>query len=163
MMEEQNRITVLLGAGAMMEVTSLSCKSITEKVIDTQQMEFGVNGWKEVPFLHFVYNRLKTYYSREKESVNFEDIFHTLEMWSSLKATEDERAVKAFRSVFGMLCDLKKDLSQVSPTLIYTGMHNLIDTVIENVAEFEEDVYKEKWFSDFFGYFSHKACWMYLR
>lgn len=61
-----------------------------------------------------------------------------------------EQTVKSFRSVFGMLCDLKEDFAQVSQTLIYAGMRDLIDTVIENVAKFENDVYKDVWFPNFF-------------
>jgi len=149
-MNYQNRITVILGAGAMMDVTTLSCNSITQSVINKQQGQFTTNGWEKVPFLHFVYDKLKAYYSQKNESVNFEDIFHTLEMWSSLKTTEDERTVKGFRSVFGMFCDLKEDFAKISQTLIYTGTRDLIDTVIENVAKFENNVYKDAWFPDFF-------------
>lgn len=148
-MDHQNRITVILGAGTMMEVTTLSCSSITRSVIDKHQEQFGANGWEEVPFLQYVYDKLKAYY-RGNESVNFEDIFHALEMWSSLKVTENEQAVKSFRSVFGMLSDLKEDFAQVSQTLIYKGTYDLIDTVIQNVAKFENDVYKDDWFLNFF-------------
>lgn len=90
-MKHQNRITVILGAGMMMDATTLSCSSITQSLIDKQQEQFGANGWEEVPFLYFVSDELKTYYSRENESVNFEDIFHALEMWSSLKTTENKQ------------------------------------------------------------------------
>lgn len=149
-MRHQNRITVILGAGTMMEATTLSCGSITQSVIDKQQGQFSANGWEEFPFLHFVYDKLKTYYSKENESVNFEDIFHALEMWNSLKVTESKQTVKSFRSVFGLLCNLKEDFALVSQTLIYAGMRDLIDTVIENVAKFENDVYKDVWFPNFF-------------
>lgn len=149
-MSHQDRITVILGAGTMMDATTLSCSSITQSVIDKHQGQFNTDGWEEVPFLHFVYDKLKVYYSRENDNINFEDIFHALEMWSSLKTTENKQTVKSFRSVFGMLCELKEDLAQVSQTLIYTGTHDLIDTVIKNVAKFEKDVYKDIWFSNFF-------------
>lgn len=49
-MDHQNRITVILDAGAMMDVTTLSCSSITQNVIDKQQGHFGPNGGEEVPF-----------------------------------------------------------------------------------------------------------------
>lgn len=149
-MSHQNRITVLLGAGTMMDVTTLSCQSITQSVIEKQQGQFGPNGWEEVPFLHFIYDKLKAYYSRKNENVNFEDIFHALEMWSSLKITENEQTVKNFRSVFGMFCNLKEDFAQISQTLIYKGTYDLIDTVIQNVAKFENDVYRDVWFPNFF-------------
>lgn len=149
-MREQNRITVLLGAGAMMDVTTLSCNSITKNVIAKQQVFFRDGKLEAVPFLNFVYEHLKAYYSKESESVNFEDIFHALEMLSSLQTANNEKTVKTSRSVFGMLCNIKEEFGHVSPTLIYTGMRNLIETVIENVGEFESEVYKEKWFSDFF-------------
>ena len=156
-MSHQNRITVLLGAGTMMDVTTLSCHSITHSVIGKQQGQFGPNGWEEVPFLHFIYDKLNAYYSRKNESVNFEDIFHALEMWSSLKATENEQTAKNFRSVFGMFCDLKEDFAQVSQTLIYTGTRDLIDTVIKNVAKFENNVYKNAWFPNFFQALQEQA------
>lgn len=149
-MNAQNRITVLLGAGAMMDVTTLSCHSITEKVISKEQIQFGEGGWESVPFLSLLYDRLKEYYQREKEYVNFEDIFHALEMISSIKTAENGQAVKSFRSVFGMLCNLKEDFAGISQTLIYSSMRELIDTVIENVAQFEESVYEEDWFPNFF-------------
>lgn len=149
-MDHQNRITVILGAGTMMDVTTLSCSSITRNVINKHQGQFGANGWEEVPFLQFVYEKLEAYYAKGNESVNFEDIFHALEMWSSLKVIENEQTVKSFRSVFGMLSDLKEDFAQVPQTLIYKGTYDLIDTVIQNVAKFESDVYKDEWFPDFF-------------
>jgi len=149
-MRGQDRITVLLGAGAMMDVTTLSCYSITQNVIAKQQDVLRNGKWESVPFLNYVYEQLREYYSKDRESVNFEDIFHALEMLSSIQAANDEQTVKSFRSVFGMLCNVKEEFSHVSPNLVYAGMRNLIETVIENVAAFEADVYKEKWFSDFF-------------
>ena len=149
-MDNQNRLTVLLGAGAMMEVTTLSCGSITQKVVEKQQRVFCDNKWKSVPFLNYVYKHLKEYYTKESDNVNFEDIFHALEMLSSIQTATDEQVVKAARSVFGMLCNLKDTFSQISPNLVYRGMNDLIDTVVENVAAFETSVCKNKWFSDFF-------------
>lgn len=45
-MRDQKRITVLLGAGAMMEVTKLSCYSITQNVIAKRQMFLGMGNGK---------------------------------------------------------------------------------------------------------------------
>ena len=149
-MRKQNKITILLGAGAMMDATTLSCNSITQNVIAKQQRVCRNGEFKVVPFLKYVYEKLKKYYSKANEDVNFEDIFHALEMLSSLQTASDERSAKAFRSVFGMLCNVKEDFNHVSPDLIFVGIRNLIETVIENVAEFESKVFDEKWFSDFF-------------
>ena len=155
-MSKQSRLTVLLGAGAMMEVTSLSCSSITQKVISKQQKIFRNDKWESVPFLNFVYEHLKAYYYKESTNVNFEDVFHALEMWCSLKTAEDEQAVKAFRSVFGMFCDVKEDFAQIPTTLIYKGLQDLVDTVIEDVAAFESDVDRNVWFSNFFEVLQQK-------
>lgn len=149
-MRDQKRITVLLGAGTMMEVTKLSCYSITQNVIAKRQNVFRDGKWEAVPFLNSVYEQLKAYYTKESKSVNFEDIFHALEMLSSIQTANDEQAVKSFRSVFGMLCNIKEEFAHASPHLVYVGIRDLIETVIEYVAEFESEVYKEKWFPNFF-------------
>ncbi len=149
-MSKQNRLTVLLGAGAMMEVTTLSCYSITQNVIATQQSIFKNGKWESIPFLNFVYEQLKTYYNKENTSVNFEDIFHALEMWSSLKTAEDQQALKVFRSVFGMFCNIKDDFAQVPMSLIYTGLRDLVDSVIDDVVAFEKNVDCDAWFANFF-------------
>ena len=147
-MHKETRITVLLGAGAMMEVTPLSCPWLTGQVIAKKQGFLGQDGWEERPFLAFVYQRLQAYYAGQ--SVTFEDLFHTLEMWSTLITAGNPGTVKAFRSVFGMLCDRKEDLAQIPHLLVYTGMRDLVDTVITQVAAFEEDVHRASWFPGFF-------------
>lgn len=155
-MGKQSRLTVLLGAGAMMDVTTLSCSSITQSVIARPQRVFKVGKWETTPFLNFVYEQLKDYYAKEKDNANFEDIFHTLEMLSSIQTANNEQAIKSARSVFGMLCNIKDDFGQISSNLVYGGMSDLIETVIENVAAFETETYRDKWFSDFFKSVQHK-------
>lgn len=149
-MPVRDRITVLLGAGAMMEVTSLSSKSITEKVIAKHQTCSVDNKYEQVPFLAFVYEQLRKYYHLEPDNITFEDIFHTLEMMRSLSSTENKLTRKRFKSVFGMLCDIKEEYSGIPQALVYSGMQDLIDTVVDSIAEFENDVNKEMWFGSFF-------------
>ncbi len=120
-MRGQNRITVLLGAGAMMDVTTLSCYSITQNVIAKRQNIFRDGKWESVPFLNYVYEQLREYYSKERESVNFEDIFHALEMLSSIQTANDEQTVKSFRSVFGMLCNVKEEFRDLKISPKYLG------------------------------------------
>ena len=62
-MANQNRLTVLLGAEAMMEVTPLSCKTLTEKVINQQQREAINDKYGSTPVSRIIYERLREYYS----------------------------------------------------------------------------------------------------
>lgn len=149
-MKNDERITVILGAGAMMDVTTLSCKTITETVIAKKQDIYTNGEWKKISFLQEVYDCLQKYYGNERDLVNFEDIFHTLEMWRTIKNTKNEKTIKAFRSVFGMLCDIKDEFGNKSDTLIYKGIKDLIDTVIGEIASFEKKVYDRGWFPEFF-------------
>lgn len=148
-MANQNRLTVLLGAGAMMEVTPLSCQTITEKVINQQQGEAINDKYVSTPVLRIIYERLQEYYQDEKGSINFEDILHTLEMLGSIKTAKSAQ-VKEFRSIFGMICDLKEEFQSLSGISINLAEQNLIDVVIESVAEFEDCVNKKEWFPKFF-------------
>lgn len=149
---KNDRITILLGAGAMLDMTPLSCKYITNEVISKNQHYFSDGNLNAIPLLNILYEHLKTYYPKEQDSVNFEDIFHTLEMWNSVLTSKNEQAIKPFRSILGMLCDIKKEYDCVNGTLIYSGMNDLVNSVIENVAKYETDVHKQEnsWFSSFF-------------
>lgn len=111
---KNDRITILLGAGAMLDMTPLSCKYITNEVISKKQHYFSDGNLNAIPLLNILYEHLKTYYPKEQDSVNFEDIFHTLEMWNSVLTSKNEQAIKPFRSILGMLCDIKKEYDCVN-------------------------------------------------
>lgn len=144
-----DRITIILGAGAMVEATTLSCASITAKVIEKQQREFVNGEFAAIPLLKIIYEKLLMYHGTADEAVNFEDIFHVLEMWNSLLTAQNPKVQKRFRSIFGMLGDLKEDLTKYSSMLLYSGMSSLIDTVIALIAENENRISENEWFSNF--------------
>lgn len=152
-MKNQERITILIGSGIMLDISQeLSCKSITEKVIRKEQSCFD----EKFLLLKFIYEQLKEYH--HSEEINFEDIFHTLEMWSSLRTAENPKTVKAYRSVFGILGNVKEKFTNISDILIYRGLNDIIDTVITEIASYEKSIDGNKWFSDFFKSFQSKIA-----
>lgn len=153
-MKSKKRITVLLGSGATIEATGISTQSITKSVIDKQQLiyNFETHQDDEYPLLRFIYDKLCSYYGKESDSVSFEDIFHAMEMLEAFKTAQKGKAVKSYRSVFGMLGQLKNEFEEIDDLVLYTAMNDLIDVVINRVASAEE-LWKcpdNSWFADFF-------------
>lgn len=153
-MKSKKRITVLLGSGATIEAAGISTQSITKSVIEKQQLIYNFKTHQEdkYPLLKFIYDSLCSYYGKESDSVSFEDIFHTIEMLDAFKTAQKGNAVKSYRSVFGMLGQLKKEFEEIDDLILYTAMNDLINVVINCVGSAEESwkCPENGWFVDFF-------------
>lgn len=149
-MAKNSRITVLLGAGAMLDAVDLSVKTITNKVIEKKQYVWIDGRGEEIPLLYNIYCELCKHYKNEKDTVNFEDIFHALEMLESLKTAQRPKTVKAYRSVFGMFCEEKDFYKDIDPVDLFTGCQDLITLISDMVGCYEQDCFKHPWFSEFF-------------
>ena len=149
-----NRVTVLLGAGAMMESTKISTSIITNRIISKPQKVYDLKKGQisKIYFLKDIYNRLTSYYAREKDIVSFEDVLHALEMLETLQTARKEMVVKEYRSVVGMFADLKQDYSKINDILIRLAIKDLISEVVQIVLS-EELSWKnpeQRWFQSFF-------------
>ncbi len=161
---DNTRITVILGAGAMCEVTNLSTNYLTEKVIEVQQDNFDKVNTRFIkyPLIESLYNKLVQYY-KEDEIVSFEDILHLIEMIYSYYSSTPS-ASKEHKSIFPLFTDIKIDLFDkiieedgeyifVSIFLMLLSAEgNLIETVMNEVGNYENGLLdsKNKWFKKFF-------------
>lgn len=102
----KNRITILLGAGAVCEATDVTTAQITKRVI-IECKEFKISPEKSQSVVDYICKDYWERYGRNREDykpyskarlddivkyVNFEDIFHVVELLSgySLKLTTKE-------------------------------------------------------------------------
>lgn len=89
----KERITVLLGAGAMIESTGVSTKSLTEKVI-SKCKEYKISTTSDESLVDVICDKFLSIYNKEisllpnnltkmeqvTSIISFEDIFHVLEL-----------------------------------------------------------------------------------
>ena len=93
----KERITVLLGAGAMIEATGVSTKSLTEKVI-SKCKKYKINQESEKSVVDVICDKFLSVYNKEISAeseastiekitsiISFEDIFHVLELLPNYK------------------------------------------------------------------------------
>ena len=146
------RTTILLGAGAMCECTSITTKYLTEQVVKKKQTYFDriSNEHKEYPLLAEIEKDLSSFFHKD-EYVSFEDIFHTLEMIDSYKTSCRPQTVKEFKSVFPIFTNLC-EAYQEKMEHAHTAKRDLVKVIIDEIHKHEGGLLKKdnQWFSEFF-------------
>lgn len=143
-------ITVLTGAGSVLDVGGYSTNDITEKVIFKKQ--YGEN------FAKHIYDELNKYYAREpihpNEIANFEDIFNALEQLASLSEFESYMPKQHKHPLGAFLPPRIIDQQIKKHNLINQAQVDLIRCVGELVYDYEtrfDSNDKHRWFTNFWN------------
>lgn len=152
------RITILLGAGAMIEATGISTSSLTNSVIQKKQSFFNQYSFKNEQryFLQELYTELCEFYpsdiftSKAIKEPNFEDIFYALEILLSIITSIDHTGSDANNSVLGLFLKIKNKYKDISELLIQRASDDLVGIIFNKILEKENQVSNTKWFVNFF-------------
>lgn len=133
-MSDHSRITVLLGAGATLEIGAPSTGGLTEAVrlLKNESPDvFPQSSDRQREIMLSLFETLEPFYHSRcrKESVNFEDVFHAIEQLVSLHAARQYGTVKAFKPVLAAFTTDDKWLDTVEEPKLF-GLLNLIRHII---------------------------------
>ena len=156
---QKQRLTVLVGAGAVVEVSNVSTATITSKLLTSGN----------------IYNDSKALYSKiyadllnsndnkrfSDYTPNFEDIFHGLEILGTLYTRDD--AAPEFKSIYKIFTNLKEDYEQFRPIgasgksnlTLGLAISDLLKVITESVESYSNKP-PEPWYNEFFLNLSRK-------
>lgn len=141
----KNRITVLLGAGAVIESTDVSTQSLTDAVISNCKKHKLVDKICEV---------LQNEYSKDAKP-NFEDIFHVLELLLGFRSSSGYKGYTSMSSIFAQF---ESQFADIEPISIFSSARELIETINNEIALYDlEFATKGKKFSNFFDQLINKT------
>lgn len=142
----KDRITVLMGAGAMVGFTKVSTDSLTKKILkDCQGFEaFEGCSISVVEFINKLYKRKKG------RDANFEIIFHMLEI---IRNYRGEKEKYHFNGVENIVCTLHKCLSEIDFKSVNCSLFNIIETINDEIYAYDKKfLCKGKVFKKFFDF-----------
>lgn len=157
----EQRITVVLGAGAMVESTDVSTRTLTKKVIDNCK-KYKINDSSDTSLVDAICDRFLDIYSRDvalvpenyskmdkiTSIISFEDIYHVVELMPNFINTYGCKGNESSFQIFGKLKEEFEDLKTES---IYMSAHEIIRTINEEIYEYDSKfLEKGKIFRKFF-------------
>jgi hypothetical protein len=131
-------ITVLMGAGSVIEIGGPTTNFITDKI--KLKAQIFLNG--EQFFIKKVASELEKYYA--PDTVNFEDIFHALEQIDTYKSVWGSRAAKEFAPAFGAFSQAKDSVFFQNDIFIQEAKDDLIKVVAEMIYAYDKDCLEKK-------------------
>lgn len=143
----KERITVILGAGAMIEASGVSTRTITEKIIDKCK-KYKINDKNDKSVVDIICNKfLLVYENNVKEFdsklseldkitnlITFEDIYHVLELISSYSA---KSGYKGHASGFQVFSDITNEFKDLDIGSVYLSIREIIDIINEEVYSYD--------------------------
>lgn len=161
------RITIISGAGAMVDFTPVSTETLTEKVIKNCK-KYRINGSSDTSLADVICNTFLQIYRGEisstfglencsgidelKSVINFESICHVLEL---LPDYMNSGGYKRHTSAFRVFTELKQDFEDVKPDC---AAREIIRTINDDIYAYDSDFAdKGKDFSKFFGNITKKT------
>lgn len=151
------RLTILVGAGAMVEVSSVSTSSITNELLSSNKINTS-----SIELFSKIYSDLlisNTKWSNYKP--NFEDIFHGLEILDTLYTRDD--AAPEFKPIHKIFTNLNDDYKQFKPfnnlgqpnSTLSLAISDLLKTIADNIEIYSKNPV-ETWYQEFFINLSEK-------
>lgn len=161
----KKRLTILIGAGAVIEATGVSTASITKRIIkeckgyrampsSSQSVvdyickeyweTFGKNDPEYKPYSKAKLDVITKY-------VNFEDIFHVVELLAGYSLPS---VAKEYTTGYKVFTRFKQKFSHVDRISITSTAYKIINVINEIIAEYSEQFVSK---SDYFKKFSSKA------
>lgn len=149
----KERITVLLGAGAMVEATGVSTSSITDKIIEASH-KYKMNDKTNVSIVEQVQEALCEVYKKQIDSeysklpdndglnmlINFEDIYHVLEM---LLSYNNCMGYKGYTSLVLACTKIAYEFEELNERNIRNLITEITDCINEIIREYDKE-FEEK-------------------
>lgn len=157
MSKDKKRLTILVGAGAVIEASKQSSEivttaSITNKLLSSNKIKPNSKALFGKIYYDLLCNNLKW---SQDYTPNFEDIFHTLEILAGLY-TEDFAAPE-FKPIYKYFTTLKDDYKAFNPNVDYKknnltlsfAFSDLLETIVQSIESYS-DLDVIPWYKDFF-------------
>ena len=112
-MKNKERLTILIGAGAVVEISKVSTNSITTELLSSNKIHTSSKTLFSKIYSDLLINNQKW----DNYTPNFEDIFHGLEILAGL-FTQDNAAPE-FKPIYKYFTTIKDDYQQFDPYKIY--------------------------------------------
>lgn len=147
---KKQRLTILIGAGAVVEASGISTSSITDELLKSDKLHKNSKALFNKIYSDLCINNSKW----ENYTPNFEDIFHGLEILSGLY-TQDS-AVPEFKPIYKYFTNLKEDYQMFNPygnhsNDITLGMafSDLLKIIVDSVKSYSNKPVAD-WYENFF-------------
>ncbi len=164
----KERITVLLGAGAMIEATGVSTKSLTEKVI-SKCKKYKINQESEKSVVDVICDKFLSVYNKEISAeseastiekitsiISFEDIFHVLELLPNYK--KNKYGYKGHISAYTIFSELNNEFEKLDMKSVYLSAQEIIDVINDEIFNYDCEFNKKgKDFKRFFDEISSEG------
>lgn len=162
------RITIILGAGAMIESTSVSTKTLTEKVINNCK-KYKIDDSSDTSLVDAICDKFLQIYCKEisplwdkcsktdkiTSIISFEDIYHVLEL---LPNYLNSCGYKSNESAFQIFSKLNQDFENLNPQSIYGAADEIISTINNEIYAYDSEFAdKGKNFCKFFRDIAQKT------
>ena len=164
----KKRLTVLIGAGAIVEATGISTASITKKVIK-ECRGYKISPDKNQSVVDYICKEywetfgredpLYNPYSKSKldvvvKYVNFEDIFHVIELLMGYTLSP---TIKKYTSAYKVFTRISPKFANIDRMSVLSSAHKIINVINDIVAEYNCQ-YEQKscYFCDFLREFEKK-------
>lgn len=157
-MKNKKRLTILIGAGAVMDASKDCGKEISTKSITEDSFtKIKYDAAKEL--LSLIREDLVSDYSRYNKTPNFEDLFHALEILDS--AYTIDSGAPEFKPMYKYLMDIKEKFKKYDPYLKGKLLNNefglavsfaqsaIIESIQESVESYS-DSQIPNWYETFF-------------
>lgn len=145
----EQRITILLGAGSMIDFTSVSTKTLTEKIINNCK-KYKINDSNDNSLVDAICNAFLQIYHKEGSSslkkltkmdmitniISFEDIYHVLEL---LPNYLNACGYKSNESAFQIFSKLNQEFENLKLQNIYSAAHEIIRTINDEIYAYDSE------------------------
>lgn len=151
----KKRISVLIGAGGVVDIGAPTTQALTEKMLDKLS---GLNKSTAKSFLTTIKNLFESYFSSsDTDKLNFEDLIHIFERMQPFVNNYHSKAYKGFRPHIGAFVDLKSEIKNVlksDPTLLYMLTSEGINEIANCIHQYSQKLIfnssgNYQWFATF--------------
>ena len=154
---KKNRLTILVGAGAAIDLSndlgeSVSTDSITNDVLNKIEENKSIlkeYKCKTCQLLNKIYHDRKDCSKYNDYKPNFEDLFHALDILNSLKVYKN--SYPEYISMINTFVDIKQDYRQYlhdNDLTISFAISQVLNTILKSVEKYNK--YPKQWFEIFF-------------
>lgn len=138
-----NRITVILGAGAMVEATPVSTKSLTEKIINRCK-KYTINGSESI--VDKICSELKK--TQLSDAVNFEIIYHILESLLNYHKQSNLQRVDSYYEIFSKL---NSPFENISMPDVFASINEITNAINDEIVGYDIKFDQSDYFNKFFS------------
>lgn len=136
------RLTIIIGAGSVTEISDVTTSSITNKLLNSDTINITS---KEL--FNKIYNDLLMNNTNFPDyRPNFEDIFHGMEVLASLYTTDT--VIPEYKPIYKYFTNIKEDYLKYNNP-ITTAFQDLLNTIVESIESYSNK-FVEDWFKNFF-------------